>query len=79
VGTVTVSLKTAGVGYGERLNIRYYTDPSNPTVYIEKTVVSGTNTAGWTDAAAAWKVEIAYAWRSGTDIVYWGYSAVYPP
>ena len=78
VGTVTVSLKTTGVGSGERLVIRYYTDPSNPTVYIEKTVTSGTNTAGWTDTAAAWKVEIVYTWRSGTDTVYWGYSAIYP-
>jgi hypothetical protein len=79
VGTVTVSLKTTGVGYGERLLIRYYIDPNSPTVYIEKTVTSGTNTAGWTDTAAAWKVEIVYTWRSGTDTVYWGYSAIYPP
>jgi hypothetical protein len=78
VGTVTVSLKTTGVGYGERLRIRYYTDPNNPTVYIEKTVVSGTNTLGWTDTAAAWKVEIAYTWSSGTDTVYWSYSAIHP-
>jgi hypothetical protein len=79
VGTVTVSLKTSGVGSGESLVIRYYTDPSNPSVYIEKKVTSGTNTAGWTDTAAAWKVEIVYTWRSGTDTVYWGYSAIYPP
>jgi uncharacterized protein (DUF2237 family) len=79
VGTVTVSLKTSGVGYGESLVIRYYTDPSNPTVYIEKTVTSGKDTPGWTDTAAAWKVEIVYTWRSGTDTVYWGYSAIYPP
>jgi len=79
VGTVTVSLKTTGVGYGERLLIRYYIDPNSPTVYIEKTVTSGTNTAGWTDTAAAWKVEIVYTWRSGTDTVYWSYSAIYPP
>jgi hypothetical protein len=78
VGTVTVSLKTTGVSYGERLRIRYYTDPNNPTVYIEKTVVSGTNTLGWTDTAAAWKVEIAYTWSSGTDTVYWSYSAIHP-
>jgi hypothetical protein len=79
VGTVTVSLKTTGVGYGERLLIRYYIDPNSPTVYIEKTVTSGTNTAGWTDTAAAWKVEIVYTWRSGTDTVYWSYSVIYPP
>jgi hypothetical protein len=76
VGTVTVSIKTSGVGYGESLVIRYYIDPAN---YIEKRVVSGTNTAGWTDTAAAVKVELVYTWRSGTDSVYWAYSAIYPP
>jgi hypothetical protein len=78
VGTVTVSIKTVGVSAGERLSIRYYTDPSNPTIYIEKNVALGVNTPGWTDTAAAWKVELAYTWSSGTDIVYWSYSVIYP-
>jgi predicted nucleic acid-binding Zn-ribbon protein len=79
VGTVTVSLKTSGVGAGESLVIRYYIDPRDSKVYIEKTVTSGRDTPGWTDTAAAWKVEIVYTRRSGTDMVYWGYSVIYPP
>jgi len=76
VGTVTVSIKTSGVSGGERLIIRYYIDSVN---YIEKVVTSNRDIAGWTDTAAALKVEIVYTWRSGTDKVYWSYSAIYPP
>jgi len=79
VGTVTVSIKTAGVYSGEYLIVRYYIDPNNPNIYIEKTVASGIDVRGWTDTAAAWKVELAYTWKSGTDVVYWSYSAIYPP
>jgi len=79
VGTVTVSIKTAGVYSGEYLIVRYYIDPNNPNIYIEKTVTSGIDARGWTDTAAAWKVELAYTWKSGTDVVYWSYSAIYPP
>ncbi len=79
VGTVTVSLRTTGIGYGERLVIRYYIDPTSPTIYIQKTVASNSNTLGWTDTAAAWKVEIYYTRRSGTDVVNWAYSIIYPP
>lgn len=79
VGTVTMSLRTTGVGYGERLVIRYYIDPTNPSIYIQKTVVTNANTLGWTDTAAAWKVEIYYTRRSGTDVVNWAYSIIYPP
>jgi hypothetical protein len=79
VGTVTVSIKTAGVYSGEYLIVRYYIDPNNPNIYIEKTVASGIDARGWTDTAAAWKVELAYTWKSGTDVVYWSYSAIYPP
>ena len=76
VGTVTVSIKTSGVTYGERLVIRYYLDNTN---YIEKVVTSSRNTAGWTDTAAAMKVELVYTWISGTDTVYYAYSVIYPP
>jgi hypothetical protein len=79
VGTVTVTFKTVGVSSYESLTVRYYLDPSNPSVYAEKTVASGVDVRGWTDTAAAWKVEIAYTWRSGTDTVYWSYSVVSPP
>jgi hypothetical protein len=79
VGTVTVTFKTVGVSSYEFLNVRYYLDPSNPSVYAEKTVASGVDVRGWTDTAAAWKVEIAYTWRSGTDTVYWSYAVVSPP
>jgi len=76
VGTVTVSIKTSGVTYGERLVIRYYLDNTN---YIEKVVTSSRDTTGWTDTAAAMKVELVYTWRSGTDTVYYAYSVIYPP
>jgi outer membrane murein-binding lipoprotein Lpp/uncharacterized protein (DUF2141 family) len=76
VGTVTVSIKTSGVTYGERLVIRYYLDNTN---YIEKVVTSSRDTAGWTDTAAAMMVELVYTWRSGTDTVYYAYSVIYPP
>jgi hypothetical protein len=76
VGTVTVSIRAPNVGYGERLVIRYYLDGSN---YIEKVVTSGRSTTGWTDTAAAMKVELVYTWSSGTDTVYWAYSVIYPP
>jgi|GEM_PF-4209293 len=76
VGTVTVSISTSGIGYGESLRIRYYIDPANPGLYIQKTVVTNTNTAGWTDTAAAWKVVIDY---TGSGTVNWAYSVIYPP
>jgi hypothetical protein len=76
VGTVTVSIKTSGVTYGERLVIRYYLDNTN---YIEKVITSSRDTTGWTDTAAAMKVELVYTWRSGTDTVYYAYSVIYPP
>jgi len=79
VGTVTVSFKATGVGYNERLVVRYFTDPGDISLYIEKTVTSSKNTAGWSDTAAAWKVEIYYYWASGTDIVVWAYSATHAP
>jgi len=79
VGTVTVSISTSGISYGERLVIRYYINPANPGLYIQKTVASYSNTAGWTDTAAAWKVEIYYTRRYGTDVVNWAYSIIYPP
>jgi outer membrane murein-binding lipoprotein Lpp len=60
VGTVTVSIKTSGVTYGERLVIRYYLDNTN---YIEKVITSSRDTTGWTDTAAAMKVELFYTWR----------------
>jgi len=76
VGTVTVSISTSGIGYGESVRIRYYIDPTKPTLYIQKTVTANANTAGWTDTAAAWKVEINY---TGTGTVNWAYSVIYPP
>jgi hypothetical protein len=76
VGTVTVSIRTSGLSYGEAVYIRYYLDPANPTVYIEKMVIQNRDIGAWTDTAAAWKIEIAYI---GTGAVYWAYSAIYPP
>jgi hypothetical protein len=76
VGSVTVSLSTSGISSGESVGIRYYINPSNPALYIQKTVVSGRNTDGWTDPAAAWKVEISYI---GKGTVNWAYSVIYQP
>jgi|GEM_PF-3166444 len=76
VGTVTVSLSTSGIGFGENVIIRYYIDPANPVLYIQKTVVTNTNTAGWTDTAAAWQVMIDI---TGTGTVNYAYSVIYPP
>ncbi|MGQ9469849.1 MAG: hypothetical protein ACUVTD_08565 [Nitrososphaerales archaeon] len=76
VGTVTVSISTTGIGYYESVRIRYYIDPANPTLYIQKTVTTNTNTLGWTDTAAAWKVEIDI---TGTGTVNYAFSVIYPP
>jgi hypothetical protein len=76
VGTVTVSMSTSGIGVGESVAIRYYIDPANPTLYVQKTIVTNTNTLGWTDTAAAWKVEVVI---TGTGAVNYAYSIIYPP
>jgi len=79
VGTVTVTIRTSGVGSSETLYIRYYLDPSDPSNVAVKVVTSGENTLGWTDTAAAWRVELFYTFSSGVDTVYYAYSVIYPP
>lgn len=79
VATVTVTFKTEGIGAYERLYVRYYVDPVNPDDFMEKEVCRGQGTSGWTDTAAAWKVEIHYLVREGTDTVWWACSAIHPP
>jgi hypothetical protein len=75
---VTVSLGTTGMASGETLTIRYYTNPSSTSTFISKTVTANSNTAGFTDTAAAWKVVLVLSGATTTVTVTYAYAAVYP-
>jgi len=38
--------------------VRYYSDPSNPVIFIQKRVALNVNNLGFADTAAAWKVQL---------------------
>ena len=81
VGTVTISLNTTGVGHQGSVIVRYFTDPANPGIYIQKTVTAKGDTGGFTDTAAAWKVQVVASFGSGSGsiMVDWAYSSIQPP
>ena len=82
LGTVTVTLKTSGMLTYKVLSIRYYINPADPTLYVEKVVARNAD-AVFTDTAAAWKVTLVYT-ETATPAkpgvtVYYAYSALTPP
>jgi len=82
LGTVTVTLKTSGMATYKVLSIRYYINPADPTLYVEKVVARNAD-AVFTDTAAAWKVTLVYT-ETATPAkpgvtVYYAYSALTPP
>jgi len=82
LGTVTVTLKTSGMMTYKVLSIRYYINPADPTLYVEKVVARNAD-AVFTDTAAAWKVTLVYT-ETATPAkpgvtVYYAYSALTPP
>ncbi len=81
LGTVTVGLSTTGVGHKDSVTIRYYTSPSNPALFIQKTLTSNGDTPGFTDSAPAWKVVLvaSFGSKTGSITVDWAYSALEPP
>ena len=62
VATVAVSVNATQSGaQSGSLTIRYYTDPSNPNLYVQQTVSlsqGGNNGEGYLGTGAAWKVMI---------------------
>lgn len=80
VGSVTVTLNTAGVAYRDGVTIRIYTNPSDPSFYVQQLVTYGGDTQMFTTSAAGWKVQIVASFYSaGTITVNWAYSALLPP
>jgi outer membrane protein assembly factor BamB len=81
VGAVTISLGMSGMKKGYKFTVLYYTDPSHPGAYISKIVSKGTNIRGFTDTAAAWKVQVMVAFPKliGSVSVTYAYAATYPP
>jgi hypothetical protein len=82
LGTVTVTLKTSGMMTYKVLSIRYYINPADPTLYVEKVVARNAD-AVFTDTATAWKVTLVYT-ETATPAkpgvtVYYAYSALTPP
>jgi hypothetical protein len=82
LGTITVTLKTSGMMTYKVLSIRYYINPADPTLYVEKVVARNAD-AVFTDTAAAWKVTLVYT-ETATPAkpgvtVYYAYSALTPP
>ena len=80
LGTVTLTLNTTGVGNKDSVTVRYYTDPSNPGVYLQQTIASKGDTPLFTTSVAAWKVQIVTSFGSGTGSISvdWAYSALDP-
>lgn len=82
IGQVTVSIGTSGVTSGENVYVRYYTDPSHPSVFIQKTLAHSSDNLGISDTASAWKVVILVTYPSSSTnsvTVNWSISALTPP
>lgn len=80
LGSVTLTLNTTGVGNQDSVTVRYYTDPGNPSFYLQQTVASKGDTPLFTTSVAAWKVQIlaSFGSKAGSISVDWAYSAVEP-
>jgi len=69
VGAVSVSINaTASSRHDGTLTVRYYTDPSNPNVYVQQTVVTdGSNPGGFLGTGTAWKVMLVDTFPGHSD------------